>query len=580
MKKMSRIERVLLVYGASRDSDVRNPEEPHALSQLQVACLCASHAAVVSSHGLKNKQCTCGNEDCKRPGKHPGTPHGLQDATTDLKLIEKFWTQWPKAKVIIATGVEDVLAVTVRVQKGGLLAYKALMGEEDEAPAETVEFFDRGIRTYLWRMAADAMPKEDVTLAEGITAHGRESFVVVPRALKNPTRSKHLYNREIAPAPKWLLRLLGAPDGPYAEDASDIASPERLPILKEAAPKSLPIAERTFDEKLKFDLYYLDLDWIVVPDDSPPCNEERVRALADSYRITGVRAPLAVREVVGERTRDSDPVFNLLSDPHRLEALKRHGIARADCFVVKGDETAERLWKLADLIHQPEVKVLDWAHLVMEWVRLIQEKGAQVAHPPGGRQPHDKGFSAARRVLGVSRRDLGRAERIVSISPEAQEVIRHAKLDDDQPALLEIADEPPEQQVAKAREIKERHRKPRGKRATKADSKPGIVVVRGSAPEGGQAGQEPAEEDDDEPVDESVESPATAPEETPGEVDQPSALHRVASNDEKLKVLASLFDDYMADEWEDTPAVVQVRFIKEVLGYSAVTKVKGDKSQR
>ena len=37
-----------------------------------------------------------------------------------------------------------------------------------------------------------------------------------------------------------------------------------------------------------------------------------------------------------------------------------------------------------------------------------------------------KGLSAAQRVLGVSRRDLGRAAQIANICPEAQEEIRRA----------------------------------------------------------------------------------------------------------------------------------------------------------
>ena len=189
------------------------------------------------------------------------------------------------------------------------------------------------------------------------------------------------------------------------------------------------ISGRTFTEKLDFNLCHLDLDWIVIPEGIPPCNDEKVKALAESYRITGVRAPLAVR-LVAERTEDSDPVFSLLSDPPRLEALRRLGISYAFCYVIEGDEADERLWKLAELIHQPEVRCLDWAHLVMKWVQLVRAKGAQLAHPRGGRQPHDKGLAAAERVLGVSRRDLGRAEKIASICSEAQEVIRQAKLDD------------------------------------------------------------------------------------------------------------------------------------------------------
>ena len=60
------------------------------------------------------------------------------------------------------------------------------------------------------------------------------------------------------------------------------------------------ISRRTFAETLNFDLHHLDLDWIVIP--KAPRNDEKVKTLAESYRVTGVRAPLAVR-LVAHRTK-------------------------------------------------------------------------------------------------------------------------------------------------------------------------------------------------------------------------------------------------------------------------------------
>ncbi|MEV6495170.1 bifunctional DNA primase/polymerase, partial [Actinoplanes sp. NPDC051633] len=49
--------------------------------------------------------CSCGREDCDRPGKHPRLRHGLTDASTDPRLIEMWWAQWPEANVGLRTGV-------------------------------------------------------------------------------------------------------------------------------------------------------------------------------------------------------------------------------------------------------------------------------------------------------------------------------------------------------------------------------------------------------------------------------------------------------------------------------------------
>jgi ParB-like chromosome segregation protein Spo0J len=578
--------RIVLAFAAGANSD-RSNIEGHNLNQLQVAQLCGSHLlAVVPSHGLKAGQCTCGRGmKCKRPGRHPRT---IRDATTDGQLIHELWTRWPKAKVIVATGQQGIIAVTARGRKGQQ-ALDALAGDE---AVETLEFRGRLTHTYLLRVPEEAVPNGQVTLAEKVVIHGRGSFIVVPRNVTRPGRYKQLFDNEIALAPSWLLRLLGAPapsDTPHLQkdganamptDGSDenAASSER-PMISERVEATVherpAVSEQTFEDNLRIHLQSLALEWIIIPDGSPPCNEDRVRALMESYRVTGVRAPLAARRLT-LRTQHAWPTYSLLSDPHRLEALKRLGITCADCLVIEGDETDGRLWKLAELIHQPEVKWLDWALLVMEWVALIRGKAGQNAHPRGGKQPHDRGMSAAARILGVSRRDVGRAERFANIRPEAQQEIRRAALDDLLVALEEIADEPPEQQVAKALELKERYRKPRRDRARDVATNANTGAQTGQVPEPEAPSLAPNEDESDQVEGDAAESPATAPAETSGEVDKPSALQRGAGNYEKFEIIKARWDAYLADDWDQfledewrhAPERDQLRFIKVVFGLS------------
>jgi Bifunctional DNA primase/polymerase, N-terminal len=49
--------------------------------------------------------CSCGRNDCDRPGKHPRLRHGLTDATTDPRRIEMWWTRWPDANIGLRTGI-------------------------------------------------------------------------------------------------------------------------------------------------------------------------------------------------------------------------------------------------------------------------------------------------------------------------------------------------------------------------------------------------------------------------------------------------------------------------------------------
>jgi putative DNA primase/helicase len=55
--------------------------------------------------------CSCGDPACKDPAKHPLTPHGFKDATTDAVVIAGWWRRWPSANVAVATGSRSNLLV-------------------------------------------------------------------------------------------------------------------------------------------------------------------------------------------------------------------------------------------------------------------------------------------------------------------------------------------------------------------------------------------------------------------------------------------------------------------------------------
>jgi hypothetical protein len=88
------------------------------------------------------------------------------------------------------------------------------------------------------------------------------------------------------------------------------------------------------------------------------------------------------------------------------------------------------VFELAELFNQPQKTVLERAELAMQCVEIIRRKVGQIARPRGGRQENDRGLGTAERILGVSRRDLGRYEKIAGISAEAKEAARRAGLDD------------------------------------------------------------------------------------------------------------------------------------------------------
>ena len=58
--------------------------------------------------------CACGAADCKSPGKHPigkAAPRGVWDASTDPKLIRKWWRQYPQANIAVHCGPSNFVAI-------------------------------------------------------------------------------------------------------------------------------------------------------------------------------------------------------------------------------------------------------------------------------------------------------------------------------------------------------------------------------------------------------------------------------------------------------------------------------------
>jgi hypothetical protein len=60
---------------------------------------------VLPVHTPVDGGCSCGRPECDRPGKHPRLRHGLNDASTDPRQIEMWWSRWPEANIGLRTGV-------------------------------------------------------------------------------------------------------------------------------------------------------------------------------------------------------------------------------------------------------------------------------------------------------------------------------------------------------------------------------------------------------------------------------------------------------------------------------------------
>jgi putative DNA primase/helicase len=88
---------------------------------------------VFPCHWMKDGRCSCGKDQCSA-GKHPLTPNGCKDATTDRGRIEVWWANFPDANIGIATGPSSGIWVLDVDGPDGIAALQALEKQHGPLP--------------------------------------------------------------------------------------------------------------------------------------------------------------------------------------------------------------------------------------------------------------------------------------------------------------------------------------------------------------------------------------------------------------------------------------------------------------
>jgi putative DNA primase/helicase len=187
--------------------------------------------AVLPLYTVKHGACTCAKGKlCAHAGKHPQTPNGVKDATTDRNQI-RAW-KWSNANIGVATGHGlFVLDVDGKVGRKNL---KRLEAKHGPLPVTVTVETGKG-RHYYFRCDDDVHVRNRVGHpAKGIDVRGKGGYVVGAGSRHSSGRmyrfaeGRGLDDVEIAAGPKWLMTLVAAKANTKNQPEIPAIPPEKL----------------------------------------------------------------------------------------------------------------------------------------------------------------------------------------------------------------------------------------------------------------------------------------------------------------------------------------------------------------
>ena len=169
---------------------------------------------VIPLHFTEGGRCSCQKTDCRSPGKHPTTRHGLKDASKDDTLLEKWWKRRPDANIGVKTGSDSgIVVVDVDPRHGGDETLDELLREHGKLPPTVEALTGGGGRHLIFAHPGGAIPNRS-NMRPGIDVRGDDGYIVAPpsnHATGAPYRWREGHGpQHMKPAamPPWLLAMV------------------------------------------------------------------------------------------------------------------------------------------------------------------------------------------------------------------------------------------------------------------------------------------------------------------------------------------------------------------------------------
>jgi hypothetical protein len=168
------------------------------------------HWPIFASNG--GVRCSCGKAACiaaRQIGKHPRTPNGHLDATTDRDRIDRYWSRWPLANIGVPTGAANGITVLdIDPRNGGDHSLIVLEQQHEPLPPTARNRTGSGGEHILFAHIPGVRNSAS-KLGAGIDVRGDGGYVVMPPSLhKSGNRYEITCGLPIAAAPDWLVKKL------------------------------------------------------------------------------------------------------------------------------------------------------------------------------------------------------------------------------------------------------------------------------------------------------------------------------------------------------------------------------------
>ena len=146
--------------------------------------------------------CSCGEKDCDSPAKHPNTPNGLTDATTDAEVIRQWWSEHPQANIGLVMG-GGLLAIDIDPRHGG----DESIADLGDLPDTVTALTGGGGRHLIYHIKEDCGNR--IGILPGVDIKCKGGYIVAPPSLHV---SGKRYQWEVDHAPGETMKPALLPD--------------------------------------------------------------------------------------------------------------------------------------------------------------------------------------------------------------------------------------------------------------------------------------------------------------------------------------------------------------------------------